>query len=1132
MATELLQPGVSVIQEFRTVSPTIVTPTLVPCSIAPAFQVLEAYETDSTGNKTVNSDALASVPAVLTASIAGDYAGLDGLILKVSVNGGATQEFEFSDPTSLGLSASDLKDQINATEPAPSGFSPYVVTDGTDYYLQLRSTNAGSGQLLTVLDGDANSILGFPDNFTAEGVSTYENYDVHIEQANFPDPRDLDEDELDVDESSIRVFVNTGRVEVSGTTRTPILTEILDDASFLRRLKGATYTSGTITYGSFNTKKFAFKYKKGDTTHEFTFASEPATISALASAMNTLVSALTGITFVVNGTYLDAKSTYGYFEVVQPSATSAHTSLGWTDGDKAYTVEPVDDGDGDAKTPYIVMDQEDFNVPADAATLTGSALLSSPVQIHNKTFIASLDGGTPQTLTFDAGPIIPGSVFNTSNTLNTSALVFVVNGTTKTCTFSGTDPISISSAISQINAAAGLTVCYRSNASGVADPVGTYISFQVGGATAVEGGEIWLDYSGATGTAWADLGLTGVVDIYQTMTLAEIVTFINATFGASFASNSSNYLKLLSSITGAESKVSIGAGSANTLLGFTSAQYDEGAPFAPVVGDGVYVDGELVGYITVVSPSGYTNRLKLDREVSTSFYGYAYYIEALNIVSSSSRPTPDLVIDSTGALNLKQDILRDSEGIPIYASAAIIIAYKALRLDVTARATTPSLLSIDDTTELESALAPITTDNPLGLMLYFMSINAPGITVSGIGVDETSSSNPDGTVDGFTRALTFLEAQEVYALAPSSQDPNVHQVCIAHVDEMSDPDAKGERIVFINPEMPGEAVPTMVNSGTDGDSTPVTNEFDTKLASLSADIVAAGLDPGNLTASAGLYLDIATNTKRYSVASISGTKVTVRVAFSAGENDDDFYSETNLPLTLISEAFTLYVRGEALVDSDGDPDYDAIAQAYQDLGKTYANRRVVMVAPEYVGANIESTEQKIKGYYLCAAIAGMCGQQPPQQGFTNFPIIGFTRPFGSNDVFSNKQMNIGAAGGTYWVIQEVTGGALTCRHQLTTDLTSIETRELSITKVVDFTAKFMRAGLRNFIGKFNITQPFLDTLSTVIQGQLSFLTESGVLIGGDLNNIVQDEDAPDTVLIDVTLDVPYPCNYIRLTLVV
>jgi hypothetical protein len=256
------------------------------------------------------------------------------------------------------------------------------------------------------------------------------------------------------------------------------------------------------------------------------------------------------------------------------------------------------------------------------------------------------------------------------------------------------------------------------------------------------------------------------------------------------------------------------------------------------------------------------------------------------------------------------------------------------------------------------------------------------------------------------------------------------------------------------------------------------------------------------------------------------------VVFAPGENDDGFYSTSNLSLSLISETFSVNVRGAALETPTGDPDYQAISEQYQALGQVYGNRRVVMLAPEKVGANIDAVEQLIPGYYLAAALAGMTGQLPPQQGFTNFPITGFTRAVGSNDVFSRKQMNIGAAGGTWWVVQNVAGAPLQTRHQVTTDLTSIETREYSITKIVDFVAKFMRAGLRNFIGKFNITQPFLDSLSTVVQGQLSFLTESGVLLGGDLNNIVQDKDAPDTVLIDVTLDVPYPCNYIRLTLVI
>lgn len=1129
MATELLQPGVSVIQEFRTVSPTIVTPTLVPCAVGPAFQILDALETDSTGNRLINSDAIASVPAVLTAANPGDYAGLDGLVLKVSVNNGSVQEFTFADAGSLGLSANQVKDQMNASVPAPSGFAPYVKLVGANYYLQLRSTNLGTGQLLKVLDGNANSILGFNDNFQDEGVSNYRNYDVRVEQANFPDPKGI-MDELDVDESSIRVFVNAGS---SGGTN---LKEIKDAESFLRKWKGATYTSvPTFGSGYYNTKKFAFRYKRGDTTHEFTFVSEPGNIGALETAMNALVVSLSGITFEADGANLLAKSTFGYFEVMTPSVDSCHVRLAWTDEDKAYTVEAVDDGDGDSKTPYIIVDQDNFNAPPDAATLLGTVTISTEIAVHNKTFIASLDGAIPQDIAFDAGPIIPAGAFVGANTLDGEDLGMIVGGVPKVCTFSGTDPIGIASVISQINAAAGVTVCYRSLVTGVADPAGTYISFQVGGATAAEGGQIVMDYSASTPAAWTDIGLGGTADLEQTMTLTQIIAAINDTFGGSFASNSSNKLLLTSPIQGEESKVKIGAGTANTALGFTTDQTDNGTPYAPKVGDALYVDGSLIGYVTVVMPGGQSNRLKLDREVALTFGGYAYYLQALGILTADAgvtRPTPNLVVDSGGAVRLKQDVLRDVEGYPITAAGILIIAYKALRLDVTAKAANPGLLNIEDTTQLETALSPINANNPLALMLYFMSINAPGVVVTGLGVDETSSLNPDGTEGGYSRALNFLEANEVYALAPASQDPIVHQLFMTHVDSMSDPDAKGERIVFINPRMPDEGVPALVTSGTEGESTETTNEFETNLASLSADIQAAGVDPNNIQISDGLYLDIESNSKRYNIATASGTKVTIRVAFSPGENDDNFYSLTSLPVGLLGENFTIYKRGADLVDTDGNPDYQEIAQAYQDLGKTYANRRVVMVAPENVGANIESSEQRIPGYYLCAAIAGMCAQQPPQQGFTNFPITGFTRPFGSNDVFTQRQMNIGAAGGTYWVVQEVAGAPLTCRHQLTTDLTSIETRELSITKVVDFTAKFMRAGLRGFIGKFNITQPFLDTLSTVVQGQLSFLAESGVIVGGDLNNIIQDKSAPDTVLIDVTLDVPYPCNYIRLTLVI
>jgi hypothetical protein len=1110
MATELLRPGVSVIQEFRTVSPTIVTPTLVPCAIAPCFQVLEAYETDATGNRVVNSDAAASLPAIITSLNAGPYSALSGTVLKVRVNNGPTQEVTFAATGSL--SASQVKDQINAA--TRDGWAAYVLTKNSSTYVQLRTNSAGDSQSLQILNGDANSILGFNNFWTEYGVTTYKQDKVYVSQANFPDPRGII-DELDIDESSIRVFVDNG---------TSSMTELKRDESFLRRGKTAVeLSSSAITFPTttLTSKTLILTFQEGGSEQTVTFLGEASNMAALVVAIN----ALFGSTVAVDGGSGKVKllsSTYGYIKV---GAGTCNTILHIAENDEHWAVEPLDDGDGDSKTPLLSFSYENFLAPGAAATLLGTATLTGEIAVHNKTFILQLDGSSPQEITFDGGAIPGGTLGAFPGAWNGEIINFQVNGVDKTVTF--VSPANITAAINQINAVCdGIIVAYANAGK---------IDWRVGGATPIEGGEVALIYSGST--AWADLGLAGTADIHQTLTLAEIVTLINGTMGT-VASNSSNKLLLSSSEAGEESKIEIGQGTANTTLGFTSGAAVYGSPFPVAVGDAVYVDGEFTGYVTQVCPGGVATRIKLDREIlktTADWSGTFFYFIAKKIPSTlpATRPTPDLVVDSAGAVNIKHDIFRDTKGAPINAQGRLIVSYKALRLDVTAEGTDPSLLTITSTDDLDAALLPINTDNPLALMLYFMNINAPGVECTGIGVDAVNSSFPDGTPEAYSRAMTFLEGQEVYALAPATQEAIIHQMWKVHVDMMSEPDNKGERIVFINPKMPTESVPTLVTSGTDGDSTGVTNELDTKLATLPADLLAAGIDPsGAIDVSDGLYIDIAYDSKRYNISAVSGSVITVRVAFAPGENDDAFYSSTNLPSGLVSEAFSIYIRGTALVTSTGKPDYSRIAQAYQDTGILYGDRRVIMVAPDYCGASLEATEQKIKGYYMCAAIAGMVGQLAPQQGFTNYPITGFTRVIGSNGVFSEKQMSVAAAGGTYWILQEVSGGPLTCRHQLTTDLTSVETRELSITKGVDFVAKFMRGGLKNFIGKFNITQPFLDTLSTVVQGQLSFLTESGVLVGGDLNNIVQDKDNPDTVLIDVTLDMPYPCNYLRLTLVI
>lgn len=623
-----------------------------------------------------------------------------------------------------------------------------------------------------------------------------------------------------------------------------------------------------------------------------------------------------------------------------------------------------------------------------------------------------------------------------------------------------------------------------------------------------------------------------------------VVSVINAvmspTYGGRITADDdgTGQLELTHFKEGTDSVIKIDASSTGlTRLGLTAGT-TRGIPSLPEPGDELWIDGAFVATISEVAPGAQADVLRVATQLTIQDdIGSYYYIVAKNLPSTdATRPSADLTVDLVGNVLLKQEQLIDTQGNPVATVGTIYLAYKAVREDITALAANAGLLRFDDTTALESALAPINPDNPLALGLYFALLNAPGVQVTGLGVDAVSEDSPYGTVEAFTRAAEYLEAYEVYAIAPLTHEDEVHQVLGAHVTALSEPAAKGERVVLINPSIPTSREATLVASGLDGNTVGAGGlTFNTNVANLTALVQAAGITPiGTIATSEGLYLDIASDAKKYSIAGISGAIITIRKTFAAGENDDSFYADTDLndsplPSALINENFSIKIRGASLVVA-GIVDKTGMAETIATASSAYGNRRVWKTMPDRCAATIEGSEQMLEGFYMNAAIAGMVGANPPQQSFTNFPIAGFSRVIGSNNYFNESQMNVMAGGGTWIIIQEGQGSPLTSRMALTTDLTSIETRTDSITKVVDYVSKMLRTSLRNFIGRFNITQGFLDSLGAVIQGIGGMLVETGVLVGFNLNNIIQDEDAPDTVLVDVTLDVPYPCNYLRLVL--
>lgn len=455
----------------------------------------------------------------------------------------------------------------------------------------------------------------------------------------------------------------------------------------------------------------------------------------------------------------------------------------------------------------------------------------------------------------------------------------------------------------------------------------------------------------------------------------------------------------------------------------------------------------------------------------------------------------------------------------------VYVSYRALRLDVSAGAAEPSLLSFESSDDVEDQIEPISTSNPMALAAYFAVLNSGGTAVKGIGISEVSATKPDGTSEAYTEALAFLEGQDVYCIVPLTQDPAVHALVQVHVDSLSEPENKSERICFLNRDLPEYSTAETVASGTQGNtgaafSTAGTSSFTSSTDFADAEVVAGDI----LVVSSLAESDDA-------LTEVNGTDSLYGLVIVGVDIADDYTLDVTVPAglstdwnSLVDVSFTVYRAGSA-IDSASDQ-----ADAIQDFGPAFEDRRVVVMWPDQAVADVDGTSTVLDGFYLASAWAGKLSGANPGQGFTNSTVAGFTALKHANGYFSESLLNEMAGSGLWINIQESSGASIKCRHQLATDVSSIQKREVSVTRVIDYVAKFLRLALSKKIGRFNITQQFLDSLSTQIQSLGRYLVEAQILSSFKLTSIAPDEDAADTINITVVILPYFPANYIALTL--
>ena len=1112
MAGELIRPGVEVIQQLRTASPSFTRPALVPCVVGPAFEVLNVLTTDGS----INSKALFGAYSQIGKSISfSSYPDPRNNIDELTLQEGTTKpymlfgnklnELPVSDgygsaflamvhragkaavrsvalspstdltgkilvlaidqPARLdtsnditvtfsgALSPAEIASEINSS----SGITvATLVESGTK--VQIASPSYGALSSVTVrAGGSANAALQLGYNSADVGHET--EYEERVEGAGF---RGQDQ-------------------SLSNTTVTPWI-EFFKGAYLLRGTDTPVWPSGRMGQINIETQAFVnapaatvtfgdsagqFPVKVGDTFYADGIRVKDGEVAKVESErfkVGTINAALS--TADSNGNYItkvyDVQSVGTIFDTTPFAPTYAYFRAFNLDARKV------------APTPDVVTGTITGTAAASGSVETPDVTVIPPLALAGTTlhYVVTVDGvATEGTFTFTGGPFdaVSGGTINIVDAIGTNIPGVIASGTTK-----------LKLSTSKTGRLQSVVV----KADGTANQ---YLGFSQVSDTTGMGMDV--EFSGLTGQLLqfkmnSNPHLYEVTFIDDSLNLAvDAVNEVAGTTVASISGVSNNKMAITSDLEGSASLVTIVGGSAATTLGLAT-------------------NGSSLG---------------------------------------SGRPYPDAFISVGPVLHVGAEILRDLvTGYPLdqtSSTGALYIQYKALRKDVTAMARTAGVVRLSDVSTLSTVLDPITEDNPLGLGAFLCMVNCPTYEIKVLGVDEVSSSAPEGTELAWARALGLLEAEEVYAIAPLTQSESVHGMVSTHVEVVSQPEQGGERIAFISKVMPDRKNPSIALSGTQANSTATVNQMllDSNPA---AGLVALGINPAlPIPESSMVYMEfqVSGELRRYSVSNVSGPLVTFRTSFSStSTNEDGFFSTVTMNASVVNAAYKLAVRGDSVVIPGSNPpklDYSLVAETVAGANESFKNRRLFSVFPETIKATISGLEKILPSYYASACVAGMVSAQPPQQGFTNFPIVGLTGVSGTEN-FTKRQLNVMAGGGTYILIQDVQGGAVTCRHQLSTDLTSIETRELSITKVVDFTAKTLRSAVRKFIGVNNVDTQLLDALGTTIQAVLKFLEESGILLGSNLNNIAQDSSAPDTVLVDVTVQVPYPCNYIRITVVV
>ena len=559
------------------------------------------------------------------------------------------------------------------------------------------------------------------------------------------------------------------------------------------------------------------------------------------------------------------------------------------------------------------------------------------------------------------------------------------------------------------------------------------------------------------------------------------------------------------------------------------------------VGDGLNRGDRFYVAVTAASP-GPVRTLLLANNLPDSLRGICEVVGSSSSSSSSSGSAPDLDV----TLFIKKDMevpeLRTGNlenwtqsateiclqsGITGYdsewQSGGTLIALPVKDGEVyvehrdrvaTSCTTVGTVESIED---VPDELGVVDPDNPLAYGVYKALLNSNGEEVKYVGVcGQTYELDLEDWLDALEK---LVGRDDVYGLVALTQDLSVHQAVLAHCESQSTAENGRWKIGWMN--LAADEIISIYTQHADGE--PL-------LATISDDPDTSGTQYTLVEVEDG---ELITNGVR------AGD--TLRANYTSDGMGGTTYSEYVIDSVINEESLRLLTGPSAPVT------VAAKVEIWRTLTKTelaaqqatkpglFSSRRAYLVWPDELGDSGET----VKGYYLCAALAGLRSGVLPHQGLTNVEIVGFDDLSRVDPFFSANQLNTMAASGYWIVMQDEDDGSVFTRHQLSTgNQDSLFEKEQNITTNLDDISKLYLARMKQFIGRGNVTPTMIDIIRGEILAVTALLKNTITVnrlgpqvIDAEITELAVHPTLRDRVVARINLELPFPLNNIELHLV-